>query len=115
NLARMGADLIVVQSATTTFQSTWGPEQHGALAAVRAVETGRPVVQASIAGPSVAFDPRGRQLAWATTDWRGATVVPVPLAQETTPFDRIGDWVPLACAAALVIAGLGALRSRRVL
>jgi apolipoprotein N-acyltransferase len=115
NLARMGADLIVVQSATTTFQSTWGPEQHGALAAVRAVETGRPVVQASIAGPSVAFDPRGRQLAWETTDWRGATVVPVPLAHQTTPFDRIGDWVPLACAAALVIAGLGALRSRRVL
>jgi apolipoprotein N-acyltransferase len=115
NLARMGADLIVVQSATTTFQSTWGPEQHGALAAVRAVETGRPVVQASIAGPSVAVDPRGRQLAWEPTDWRGAILVPVPLAHETTPFDRIGDWVPLACAAALAVAGLAALRARRTL
>jgi apolipoprotein N-acyltransferase len=115
NLARMGADLIVVQSATTTFQTTWGPEQHGALAAVRAVESGRPVVQASIAGPSVAFDARGRQLAWEPTDWRGAIVVPVPLAHETTPFDRLGEWVPLACAAALVVAGLGALRARRVL
>jgi apolipoprotein N-acyltransferase len=113
NLARMGADLIVVQSATTTFQSTWGPEQHGSLAAVRAVESGRPVVQASIAGPSVAFDPRGRQLAWQPTTFRGAVVVPVPLSHDDTVFDRFGNWVPLGCAAALVLAGLLSLRRRR--
>jgi apolipoprotein N-acyltransferase len=112
NLARMGADLIVVQSATTTFQSTWGPQQHGALAAVRAVESGRPVVQASIAGPSVAFDPQGRQLAWQPTTWRGAIVVPVPLTHDDTVFDRFGDWVPFASAAALAVAGLVALRRR---
>ncbi len=115
NLARMGADLIVVQSATTTFQSTWGPQQHGALAAVRAVESGRPVVQASIAGPSVAFDPQGRQLAWEPTTWRGAIVVPVPLSHDNTVFDRLGDWVPLACVIALVVAGANALRRRRAL
>jgi len=115
NLARMGADLIVVQSATTTFQSTWGPQQHGALAAVRAVESGRPVVQASIAGPSVAFDPQGRQLAWQPTTWRGATVVQVPLTRDNTVFDRFGDWVPFGCAATLAVAGLVALRRRRAL
>jgi apolipoprotein N-acyltransferase len=115
NLARMGADLIVVQSATTTFQSTWGPQQHGALAAVRAVESGRPVVQASIAGPSVAFDPQGRQLAWEPTTWRGAVVVPVPLSHDDTVFDRFGNWVPLACVIALVVAGAAALRRRRAL
>jgi len=113
NLARMGADLIVVQSATTTFQSTWGPQQHGALAAVRAVESGRPVVQASIAGPSVAFDPQGRQLAWQPTTWRGAITVPVPLSRDDTVFDRLGNWVPLGCAIALGVAGLVALRRRR--
>jgi apolipoprotein N-acyltransferase len=106
SLARMGADLIVVQSATTTFQRTWGPQQHGALAAVRAVESGRPVVQASIAGPSVAFDPQGRMLAWQPTTWRGAIVVPVPLSHDDTVFDRFGNWVPLGCAAALVLAGV---------
>jgi apolipoprotein N-acyltransferase len=113
NLARMGADLIVVQSATTTFQSTWGPQQHGALAAVRAVESGRPVVQASIAGPSAAFDAWGRQLVWEPTTWRGAVVVSVPLARDDTVFVRFGDWVPLACAVALVVAGLMARRRHR--
>jgi apolipoprotein N-acyltransferase len=35
----------VVQTADTTFQGTWGLDQHASLAAVRAVESGRPVLQ----------------------------------------------------------------------
>ena len=45
-----GAQLIVYQSSTSTFQGTWGPDQHGSLAALRAAETGRPVVQAALTG-----------------------------------------------------------------
>ncbi len=112
NLAGMGADVVVVQSATTTFQHTWGPQQHGALAAVRAVESGRPVVQASIAGVSAAFDPEGRMLAWEPTSWRGAVVVHVPLSRDTTVYDRFGDWVPAGCAAALALALVGAATRR---
>ncbi len=112
NLARMGADLVVVQSATTTFQDTWGPQQHASLAAVRAVESGRPVLQASIAGVSTAFDPEGRMLAWQPTTWRGATVVDVPLSRETTLYDRFGAWVPGGSALALALAGALALRRR---
>lgn len=112
NLARLGADLVVVQSATTTFQGTWGPQQHASLAAVRAVESGRPVVQASIAGVSTAFDPEGRMLAWEPTTWRGAAVVNVPLSRETTVYDRFGAWVPGGSALALAIAGALALRRR---
>ncbi|MGO8889835.1 MAG: apolipoprotein N-acyltransferase, partial [Streptosporangiaceae bacterium] len=55
-----GAQLIVYQSATSTFQGTWGPDQHASLAAVRAAETGRPAVQAALTGVTVAFDARGR-------------------------------------------------------
>jgi apolipoprotein N-acyltransferase len=113
NLARLGADLVVVQSATTTFQDTWGPQQHASLAAVRAVESGRPVVQASIAGVSTAFDPEGRKLAWEPTTWRGATVIDVPLSRETTIYDRFGAWVPGGAALALALAGAVALRRRR--
>jgi apolipoprotein N-acyltransferase len=112
NLARLGADLVVVQSATTTFQSTWGPQQHASLAAVRAVESGRPVVQASIAGVSAAFDPQGRMLAWRPTTWRGAVVVDIRLSRETTLYDRFGAWVPGGSAVALALAAALALRRR---
>jgi apolipoprotein N-acyltransferase len=113
NLARMGADVIVVQSATTTFEQTWGPQQHAALAAVRAVETGRPVVQASIAGVSTAFDPNGHMLAWQPIDFRGAVVVPVHLSRDRTVFDRFGDWVPIGAGAALGVAWLLSIARRR--
>jgi apolipoprotein N-acyltransferase len=112
NLARMGADVVVVQSATTTFQNTWGPQQHASLAAVRAVASGRPVVQASIAGVSAAFDPEGRRLAWQPTSWRGAAMVEVPLSRDTTVYDRFGAWVPAGSALALALAGALALRRR---
>ena len=38
----LGAQLIVYQSATSTFQGTWGPDQHASLSAVRAAETRGP-------------------------------------------------------------------------
>jgi apolipoprotein N-acyltransferase len=113
NLAARGADLVVVQTADTTFQDSWGPAQHASLAAVRAVEAGRPVVQAAISGVSAAFDARGRRLAWQPTSWRGAAVVEVPLSRERTAYARAGDWLPVACALALVAAALLALARRR--
>ena len=105
HLAARGADAIVVQSATTTFQGSWGPDQHASLAAVRAVESGRPVVQAAISGVSAVFDANGRRLAWYPQDWRGAAVVTVPLAGGTTPYVRFGDWLPLGSLALLLLTG----------
>src|SRR5829696_2899220 len=66
DLAARGAEVVVVQTADTTFQGSWGQDQHASLSAVRAVEAGRPVVQAAISGTSAAFDARGRRLAWAS-------------------------------------------------
>jgi apolipoprotein N-acyltransferase len=81
---------------------------------VRAVEAGRPVVQAAISGTSAAFDARGRRLAWAPGGWRGAATVELPLSRERTPYVRAGDVVPAACAAALAAGWLvAALRRRR--
>ncbi len=58
-----GAQLIVYQTSDSTFQDSWAPAQHASLGAVRAAETGRPVVQAALTGDTVAFDARGRLLA----------------------------------------------------
>jgi apolipoprotein N-acyltransferase len=112
NLAARGADLVVVQTADTTFQGSWGLDQHASLSAVRAVESGRPVLQAAISGTSAAFDARGRRLAWAPGDWRGAATVEVPLSGERTPYVRVGDVVPLACGLALAVAAVVAIRRR---
>jgi apolipoprotein N-acyltransferase len=106
SVARQGAGMVVYQSATSTFQSSWAPAQHAALAAVRAAETGRPVVQAALTGVSVAYDARGRRLAWLDTSRRGAIVVtlwPAPTGSRT-PFDRYGDLVPYLSVAVTVVA-----------
>ena len=77
-----GAQLIVYQSATSTFQGTWGPDQQASLAAIRAAETGRPVVQAALTGDTVAFDARGRQIAWLGQDSHGVITVTLNLPAQ---------------------------------
>ncbi|WP_063748868.1 apolipoprotein N-acyltransferase [Streptomyces sp. NRRL B-24484] len=105
--ARDGAPLIVYQSATSTFQRTWAPAQHASLGAIRAAETGRPVVQAALTGESVAYDRQGRRLARMGTGGSGALVVQVPLAEPSalTWYDRLGDWVPLGAVAVTALSG----------
>ncbi|MET8704129.1 apolipoprotein N-acyltransferase [Kitasatospora sp. NPDC004723] len=111
--AREGARVLVYQSSTSTFQRSWAPEQHVSLAAIRAAETGRPAVQASLTGVSAAFDAQGRELARLGTDDTGALVVRVPLTAPATStwYLRVGDAVPLA--AVLVTAGAAAVALRR--
>lgn len=108
---RLGARLLVYQSSTSSFQGSWAQPQLAAQAAVRAVEVGRPVVHVGLSGVSSAFDARGRLLAWCSSDWRGVTVVNVPLVSnaDATPYQRWGDWVPVtagvvvACFAAYLL------------
>jgi apolipoprotein N-acyltransferase len=103
--AELGAQLIIYQTSDTTFQSSWAPAQHASLSAVRAAETGRPVVQAALTGDTVAFDARGRLLAMMTSAHRGVTVLRIglPPASLRTPYDRLGDFLPWA--ATVVVAG----------
>jgi apolipoprotein N-acyltransferase len=112
----MGSGIIVYQSAITTFQDSWAPETHAGLAAVRAVETGRPVVHATLTGVTTAFDGLGRKLLWVGSDETGAYVVRLPLTGGTTAFVRYGDWVPVASLAIVIIAAAtvaGTQRSRQ--
>ena len=103
-----GAQLIVYQSETSTFQGTWGPDQHASLSAVRAAETGRPVVQAALTGDTVAYDARGRLLAWMGQSGHGVVTVRLglPAASARTVYDRLGDYVPWAALGVVVFAAL---------
>lgn len=110
-----GARVIVYQTADSTFQGTWALAQHASLDALRAAETGRPVVQAALTGDSDAFDSRGRQLAWMSQAQRGVTTVPLglPAASSRTIYDELGDCVPWAATGVAALAGLaGLLRLR---
>jgi apolipoprotein N-acyltransferase len=107
--ADLGAQLIIYQTSDSTFQQSWAPAQHASLSAVRAAETGRPVVQAALTGDTVAFDARGRLLAMMTSADRGVTVLRLglPAASVRTPYDRLGDYLPWAATVVVVGTALG--------
>jgi apolipoprotein N-acyltransferase len=121
-----GAQLIIYQTSDSTWQAgwEWALAQHAALGAVRAAETGRPVIQAALTGDSAAFDSRGRLLAWAGSSYRGVMRIrlSLPPVSARTLYDQLGDYVPwtalgiaaLAAAIAMVRSGrAGQLRIRR--
>ncbi|CAM5630148.1 apolipoprotein N-acyltransferase [Streptomyces hirsutus] len=112
NLAEDGADVLIAQSSTSTFQQSWAPEQHASLAALRAAETGRSMVHATLTGVSAVQGPDGGRIGpWLGTDASTTRVYDVPLAHGTTPYVRFGDW-PLH-AALLVLAAWGATEGIR--
>jgi apolipoprotein N-acyltransferase len=105
NLVGKGAEVLVAQSSTSTFQHTWAPAQHASLAALRAAETGRPMVHATLTGISAVYDAQGRQVGpRLETNTSAAQVYNVPLSSGETAFDRYGDWVIDLSVGLLVVA-----------
>ncbi|WP_258053007.1 apolipoprotein N-acyltransferase [Streptomyces sp. Ru73] len=115
HLVRDGAELLVAQSATSSFQESWAPGQHASLAALRAAETWRPMVHATLTGVSAVHGPRGEQIGERLgTDRATAAVYDVPLARGTSPYVRFGDWPLYAALLAVAVycarTGIHALR-----
>ncbi|QDQ10292.1 apolipoprotein N-acyltransferase [Streptomyces spectabilis] len=115
HLTREGAQMLLAQSATSSFQHSWAPEQHASLAALRAAETGRPMVHATLTGVSAVYGPSGERVGEPLGTSASSTAeYEVPLATGTTPYVRLGDWPvygALAVLAALAVAeGARALR-----
>ncbi|GAA1926972.1 apolipoprotein N-acyltransferase [Streptomyces durmitorensis] len=115
HLTREGAQLLLAQSSTSTFQSSWAPEQHASLAALRAAETGRPMVHATLTGVSAVYGPDGERVGAPLGTSASATATyDIPLAKGVTPYVRLGDWpvhAALAVLAVLCVAqGARALR-----
>ena len=112
HLAQDGAEVLLAQSSTSSFQHSWAPEQHASLAALRAAETGRSMVHATLTGVSAVYGPSGERVgSWLGTDASTTMVYEVPLARGVTPYVRFGDW-PVH-AALLVLAVLCAAEGAR--
>ncbi|MFE6777915.1 apolipoprotein N-acyltransferase [Streptomyces sp. NPDC057702] len=116
-LVRNGAQLLVAQAATASFQHSWAPAQHASLAALRAAETWRPTAHATLTGTSAVFGPRGAPVGGRLDTRRSAAAVyDVPLADGTSPYVRFGDWPLYGAIATLLVAGAvagGRARRRR--
>lgn len=117
HLVRKGSSVLVAQSATSSFQESWAPQQHASLAALRAAETWRPMVHATLTGVSAVHGPRGEPVGDRLgTDSSTAEVYEVPLGGGTSPYVRFGDWPVHGALAALVaycaLEGVRAVRRR---
>jgi hypothetical protein len=110
-----GAGFIVVPVNNASYGFTAAAEQHLQMSQMRAVETGRWVVDAAVSGISAFIDPRGvvtsRTGLFETTVLRGDVFV----SSERTPYVRFGDWVPILSLGIVLVAFLAPRRRRPML
>ncbi|WP_328702942.1 apolipoprotein N-acyltransferase [Arenibaculum pallidiluteum] len=89
---------------------TAGPHQHFAIARVRAVEEGLPMVRVANSGISGVVDPYGRITARLGLGEAGFVDAPLPAAASPTPYSRWGNWL---FGVMLLLAGGSATLARR--
>ena len=108
--AQQGAQLFVFQTNNADFRGTDENLQQLAFARMRAVETGRAVVNVSTVGTSQVIAPDGTTLDSVGVDTSGAAVSTVPLRTGLTPSTVLGPWftglIVLASGVALTAAGI---------
>ena len=103
-LTREGATVLVNTTNDAWFGRSAAPFQHFAMAAVRAVETGRPVIRAANTGISGMISARGEVL--AATDLFATTTLDLDVSPrtETTTYVRFGDALVALGACFLLLA-----------
>lgn len=115
--ARDGAELYMFQTNNADFNGTDENEQQLAIARLRAIETGRSVVNISTVGTSQVIDPTGRTIDALPAYEPGAMVTDVELRGGLTPSVVLGGTLPLLIVAAslggLLAAGVIARRRSR--
>ncbi|MEV7620718.1 apolipoprotein N-acyltransferase [Microbacterium sp. NPDC089321] len=109
-----GAQVLVFQTNNADFRGTDENLQQLAFARMRAVETGRSVVNVSTVGTSQIIRPDGSTVASLDADEAGTLLEDVELRSGLTAGVVLGPWIQLvmlvAAPGALLVAGL---RSRR--
>jgi apolipoprotein N-acyltransferase len=96
------ATLLVNVTNDAWYGRSLAAEQHNQIAAMRALESGRPMLRATNTGITSAIDHRGREFARLPWFTRGILEVEVAGRQGMTPYLRWGDALPLVAAAVLL-------------
>jgi apolipoprotein N-acyltransferase len=110
DLVHSGAQVILSQTNNSDFGHSDETFQQVAIAKLRAIETGRAVVNDSTVGVSAVFGPDGALLDQLPTFEPGAMVTKVPLRSDITPAMAIGSGLDLlinAVAAVLIALSVG--------
>jgi apolipoprotein N-acyltransferase len=105
-----GAQLFVNISDDGWFGGSGAPEQHLAMARVRAVENRRWMLRDTNDGITVSVDPYGRIVARLPANTRGELDAPYAFRADLTPYARWGDWLPWLCVLSVLVLVLMAAR-----
>lgn len=106
-----GSTLLVNVTNDAWYGRSIGPWQHAQIAAMRAKETGRPMLRATNTGVTGVIDADGTPRVHLPWFRRGLLETQVTGRTGDTPFMRFGD--AIAVAVAVVVLGLGFALGRR--
>ena len=111
---RDGAGFLIVPVNNASYGFTAASEQHQQMSQMRAIETGRWVVDAAVSGISAFIDPSGHAVATAGLFEPAILRGTIRSSDERTWYVRLGDWLPWLCLAAVAILFALPRRRRRV-
>jgi apolipoprotein N-acyltransferase len=104
---KRGVDCIVTITNDGWFGKTAGPFQHAAMAQMRAIENGRPLVRCANSGISMIVDLFGRISTRTPIYVRQVLTDSLKLDHKSTFYGQWGDWFVMVCvglcAAAIII------------
>lgn len=109
-----GGQLLVNPTNGSSFTGTQVQSQQVASSRLRAIETGRWVLQAAPTGFSAVIDPDGRVLQRTAVSERAVLRADVELRRGRTWAVAYGDWPALSLAIGLVVGGWAVARRRAV-
>ena len=108
--ARNGAQLLLNPTNGASFTGTQVQAQQVASSRLRAIETGRWVLQAAPTGFSAVIDPDGTVIARTGVSERVVVPAAVELRSGRTPAVAFGEWPAVGLAVALLACGWGLAR-----
>jgi apolipoprotein N-acyltransferase len=107
---RHGAEFLVVSTNNRSYRRSGLSAQHVAMSQMRAAETGRPILHASVSGITAVVDADGRVDERSERFVNRVTAGRIETRSGATPFLRFGEWVLLGCLVGLVVAAVVAQR-----
>jgi apolipoprotein N-acyltransferase len=113
DFVREGAEVVVVSTNNRSYRRSGNTAQHVAHSQMRAAETARPFLQASISGITATIDASG-DVHHTTHLFRNTVVTDtITTTSGETPYVRFGEWVVAASAVLLIGAAVAARLRRR--